>query len=1265
MKKLHRSLSWLLLLAMLFSMLSVGGFAADDTISTTTGVVETTSVPAAEEEAKEEAPAVSETPAEKAPVVSETPTEDNAADTQNALGIKPVENAEVTTESANGVEVQEMQPPEQGGGGGTVEPPNEKYYNANSWLSYDAYETSGRTMLTAGLTSVKVSGTDVPYDTSNSCNTKTVKVSSAISSGIALQIKEGYRLVKYRIVCSDKYDCETNKKYGLTTDVDPSEGMGTYTISTTKVTFGHSKSTSDINYWLLLDIEKDDSKYNVTYNWGDLTTQLSDYLVPTDSKEYKINQSATVLAPSAEAITKANELGYEFKGWKVTGNYYDNYIIIKNANDSLNITGNLILIAQWEEIPTQNITITKKWEDNSNQDGKRPASITVTLKRNGEVYGEPVTVTGTGDTWTYTFEGVPKEGDYTVTENAVAGYTTTVSDYTITNTHIPETTSVSGTKTWNDDDNRDRVRPDDITVTVTGTVDGATVYADSKKVEDNGADEWSYSFTNLPKYNGGKEITYTVTEAEVEGYKATYDGNNITNTHKIDTISITVKKIWNDKNNQDNIRPDHIEFYLYANDEMTDATYCISASDDWMITIPDLPKNENGEPIKYTVKEFRVAEGYTSSVNGFFITNTHDVATTSVSVEKKWDDANNQDGLRAPVTIELLADGKMVDEVTLNEGNNWKHTFTGLDVNAAGFVGKAVEYTVKEVTKVDGYEAGEPVKTGDAENGYAFTITNTHTPATYEKITVTKVWDDNENQDGKRTPSVQVTLLANAVPVENGTVTLNESNNWTYAFENLPVKSKGEEIKYSVVEITDLTQRNYSTVYSGNAKDGFVVTNSHTPETTDITVFKAWDDNDNQDGLRPASIKVQLYADGQPCGESVTITPTAEGQWFYNFEDLPVYAGGKKIEYTVKEVKVTDGYTATVGEADNDYTITNSHTPETTSISGKKIWNDDNNRDGLRSDDVYIEVIGTIDDGEEVYGYGYLVTEDDDWAYTFENLPVYFDGKKITYTLQEDMSYIEGFDDIYVSTVVEDKETGEINVINTHIPETTSITVNKVWADNNDQDGIRPEEITVYLTVKGEDEPSYIAKMTPDKDGKWSYTFFGLPKYKDREEITYVVSEEKVEGYESEVSVDQQTGEVTITNTHNAATTKVSIEKVWKDNNDKKEKRPDSIKVTLYANGKEVTTVELNEKNQWKTEIENLPVNANGKAIEYTVKEAGVKYYVGKVTGSVKDGFTVTNTFVDIPLTGDTMNLLFWSIMILGAGAVLTGVTVHNRRKRA
>ena len=109
--------------------------------------------------------------------------------------------------------------------------------------------------------------------------------------------------------------------------------------------------------------------------------------------------------------------------------------------------------------------------------------------------------------------------------------------FTITNTHVLETTDISGTKTWDDADNQDGMRPQSITVNL--LADGQKV-AEKQVTE---ADGWAYSFTGMTKNKAGQAIDYTVTEDAVEGYAATVAGFDITNTHVPGTVDVTVSKI--------------------------------------------------------------------------------------------------------------------------------------------------------------------------------------------------------------------------------------------------------------------------------------------------------------------------------------------------------------------------------------------------------------------------------------------------------------------------------------------------------------------------------------------------------------------------------------------------------------------------------------------------------------------------------------------------------------------------------------------------
>ena len=97
-----------------------------------------------------------------------------------------------------------------------------------------------------------------------------------------------------------------------------------------------------------------------------------------------------------------------------------------------------------------------------------------------------------------------------------------------------------------------------------------------------------------------------------------------------------------------------------------------------------------------------------------------------------------------------------------------------------------------------------------------------------------------------------------------------------------------------------------------------------------MTVLKRWNDSENQDGKRPNSVTVQLYADGKESGKPVTLTESSG--WLYTWTGLPMYEdGGTKIQYTVQETsKLPDGYTSSVtGSAEGGYVITNSYTPPT------------------------------------------------------------------------------------------------------------------------------------------------------------------------------------------------------------------------------------------------------------------------------------------------------------------------------------------------
>ena len=455
-----------------------------------------------------------------------------------------------------------------------------------------------------------------------------------------------------------------------------------------------------------------------------------------------------------------------------------------------------------DKIEKTSVSGTKTWNDNNNQDGIRPSSITVNLLANGQqVASKKVSAS---DNWQYSFDNLAAYANgqkitYTVTEDAVAGYTSTVNGYNVINCHAPATVKVSGTKTWNDNNNQDGIRPSSITVNL--LANGQQVA--SKKV--SASDNWQYSFDNLAAYANGKKITYTVTEDAVAGYTSTVNGYNVINCHAPATVKVSGTKTWNDNNNQDGIRPSSITVNLLANGQQV-ASKKVSASDNWQYSFDNLAAYANGKKITYTVTEDAVA-GYTSTVNGYNVTNNHTPATVKVSGTKTWKDNNNQDGIRpSSITVNLLANGQQVASKKVSASDNWQYSFDNL---AAYANGKKITYTVTE-DAVAGYTS-----TVDGYN-----VTNNHTPATV-KVSGTKTWNDNNNQDGIRPSSITVNLLANGQQVASKKVSA--SDNWQYSFDNLAAYANGKKITYTVTE--DAVAGYTSTV------DGYNITNTHNPTT--------------------------------------------------------------------------------------------------------------------------------------------------------------------------------------------------------------------------------------------------------------------------------------------------------------------------------------------------------------------------------------------------------------------------------------------------
>lgn len=494
-----------------------------------------------------------------------------------------------------------------------------------------------------------------------------------------------------------------------------------------------------------------------------------------------------------------------------------------------------------------------------------------------------------------------------------------------------------------------------------------------------------------------------------------------------------------------------------------------------------------------------------------------------------------------------------------------------------------------------------------------------------------KIWDDVEDYDGLRPNSIGIQIKNGDTIVK--TITVTKDNNWKWSVDMPKYDNQGQVIQYTIDEV-DVAHYNKTINYDEDTKS-YQITNKHKVEKITIPVEKVWNDNNNNDGKRTKQVIVHLYADGKDTGKTLTLSDT--NHWKDSFVNLDQYSNGNKINYTVKEEKVNGYEIGYTGSQDKGYIITNTHDVETVEVKGTKTWNDNHDQDGKRPENITVRLYA---DGVEIASK--VVDKDSNWTYDFGKLSKYKKGKEINYTVDEDE--VAGY-------------TTEINnydITNTHKILKTSVNVTKEWNDQDNQDGKRAKQVIVHLYANGKDTGK---TLTLSDDNQWISSFDDLNQYKDGKEIVYTVQEDEVKGYKVGITGNQKDGYI-ITNSHDVETVHLKGTKTWIDNHDQAHQRPDTIRVRLYADGKEIAFLDVSKSQDWTYDFGNLSKYKEGKEINYTTSEDYVKGYNTSI-----DGMNITNTYVPVIttvkndttqhklskiLTGDNTNIgLYLGICVL------------------
>jgi len=382
------------------------------------------------------------------------------------------------------------------------------------------------------------------------------------------------------------------------------------------------------------------------------------------------------------------------------------------------------------------------------------------------------------------------------------------------------------------------------------------------------------------------------------------------------------------------------------------------------------------------------------------------------------------------------------------------------------------------------------------------------------KINVTKVWDDNDNSQGTRPDSISVQLYGNNETIGKAVV-LDDANNWTYAFKDLPV--------YYL----------YNMSFKLNKEDFSVEATYEEDKACDVTVRKVWDES--YTGAKPENIVIYLYANGRA---KYGVELSEADNWEYTFKVRDKYdSNGNEITYSARDM--TSGSIGQVETTVKDARIKNLHF---------KIINED-----LKNESWYIEVHDTAIAGAE------LLNSTNDWSFDIIGLSEDASEDDFTYYYMYNNPHVNVVDykvkelnpsKLYVSKISSSQEhvnplmptkdqvenerkcylDKNVTDLKTNFTisnklETVNITVKKIWNDKNDKDGKRPGKITISLLANG-----VVVKTVTISGSEWTYTFTNLPKYDNGSLIEYSVSEESVEDYNSSISCSNNT--FTIVNTH-------------------------------------------------------------------------------------------------------------------------------------
>lgn len=980
------------------------------------------------------------------------------------------------------------------------------------------------------------------------------------------------------------------------------------------VTFYAKWTNETLDYTVKL--EWDDQSNNDNVRPESITVSLVANGIPT---------GLSYVLDSDNADRSGNIWSYTFEGLDVTDAVSNpitySVAITSTVSDQYsygieNKSAELGYILMTHSLITTDINSYVVWEDDGNNDGYRPSTVNLQLYANGRRVEDAegrLSISGSGNTWTYTFADFQKyytddagnkgrEIRYTLeatptNPGELDEYSIAYHNYTVILSHRKDTVSRSVHVEWQDSNNQDGKRPASMAV---------QLYADNVPLEGkvvllSNANNWAHTWDDLAKYaDGGREVTYSArVSSTLVDYTAESTGMTIEMTYVPSSTSISAFVTWTDENDADGLRPDFITAQLVADGKPTGNSQVLSATSGWTVSWTGYPIYKDGDRIEYTF-QVDVPDGYEATYHGVYDTSglsavlTHQRLKQELTGNIVWEDRDNQSGGRmGSVAVLLYADGSVIDEddkVWISAEDGWEHTFSDLPVYRDH--GKEIKYSMVLVS-----DPGKYIATTSK-----MTITMRLEPE-YVDVPFQIIWDDNNDSDGARPGYVAVALLVDGKPSPYGE-TATAQTDWAVTFTHLDrYGSNGLYIyKAQLAEVPD----GYTATYTSPG----VVVLKRVAQTKDVTASVTWLDNNNQYRERPEQVTLTLYADrldgnGPQNTGRVEKCKAVDG-WTFTFEDVPAFYQGKNILYSVVASGNLPNYTISYDGMEVFMRHVSYQPPVTVDYTAKVVWHDGHNAKGSRP---YNLLITLYADGESCGSY--TMTEADldatgyTWLHTFTNLPTKVDGKGVAYTIgvTEPAHYIA--------------QTQGNTITMTHVMD---IPILVRWNDQQDNDGVRPETLTLELFGDSVKTDTSIPLTGDHTAETWRNSFRQLPVWSEAQmdrEIVYTWAFAGNDLDNSGYTVNYN--EFTVATVGNEDLYPIDISRPgelmdvsvlikWDDDTDRDGLRlkGDGVVVTLCADSeatdKTLTLTGSNEAEDWTGTFEDLPVWKDGQRVVYSIK---------------------------------------------------------------